>query len=278
MSPATSLAKPFVRPITLCPYCDHVSPAGSKFCGACGAALHLMPCPQCGAVNDITVATACYRCHRDLHENASVVLPPPPSAAPTEPAALEPKPAEPTPYVKEEPAARQRPHALVVGIVLLAFAAASYYAYRQRTAIVARESAQPETKNRNAADAGANTGAGIIIKAPEVVSDKNAVPAVTLGTKPDTEATTEGTGSPATAPVTPETAATRSSAGRSGTGRDTKDASGASGASANGTTDIARARVDASKGLEKKTPNIGPCTDAVAALGLCTPEPTSRRQ
>ncbi|MDO8304043.1 MAG: zinc ribbon domain-containing protein [Sedimentisphaerales bacterium] len=77
MSTATSLAKPLIRPITLCPYCDHVSPEGSKFCGACGAALHLMPCPHCGAVNDITVVTACYRCHSDLHENATVVLPPP---------------------------------------------------------------------------------------------------------------------------------------------------------------------------------------------------------
>lgn len=276
MSAATSLAKPLVRPITLCPYCDHVSPAGSKFCGACGAALHLMPCPHCGAVNDITVTTVCYRCHGDLQENATVVLPSPAPAEPVEPETTQ---AEATPYVMAEPAARQRPHALVVGIVLMAFAAASYYAYRQRTAMNARESAPTEAKSPGAADTGANTGTGTIIKAPPIAVGKPqpapAVPADAKGTKPDAEPTRETTVSSAPVAIAPATAAMRSNADRSGTGRETADSPTAS---ANVAPDIARARLDASKGLEKQTPNIGPCTDAVAALGLCTPEPTPRRQ
>ncbi|HEX2011071.1 MAG TPA: zinc ribbon domain-containing protein, partial [Roseateles sp.] len=54
------------RPLTQCPYCDHNSPEGSKFCNACGAALHLVPCPHCGALNDISKMDACGSCHGDL--------------------------------------------------------------------------------------------------------------------------------------------------------------------------------------------------------------------
>ena len=47
---------------TQCPYCEHLSPEGSKFCNECGAALHLRPCAHCGALNDVTLADACGRC------------------------------------------------------------------------------------------------------------------------------------------------------------------------------------------------------------------------
>jgi hypothetical protein len=235
MSPATSLTKPLGKPITQCPYCDHVSPAGTKFCGECGAALHLMPCPHCGAVNDITAATACYRCHGELSEKYS--------AAPAEPNSPQ---ADISPYVVEPPA-RQRPHALVVGIVLLAFAAASYYAYRQRSVLdvrvplpVAVEVKQPGVP------ADTNATAGNIIKAPAgVVPAPVAVPVAPAPAKPDPAAPRETAESAATIVATP---------------------------------DIVRARIDASKGLEKQAPYAGPCTDAVAALGLCTPESTPRRQ
>jgi len=48
-----------------CPYCAQVNPPGAKFCNACGGALHLVPCPRCGAVSDVT-ATTCYQCHAEL--------------------------------------------------------------------------------------------------------------------------------------------------------------------------------------------------------------------
>ena len=43
-------------------------------------ALHLMPCPRCGAVNDI-VATVCYECRRQLPGRISGVLASAPAAA-----------------------------------------------------------------------------------------------------------------------------------------------------------------------------------------------------
>ena len=57
-----------------CPFCEQSNSATSKFCGACGAALNpdwdvvttsLVPCPHCGAVNDLT-ATTCCQCRGKL--------------------------------------------------------------------------------------------------------------------------------------------------------------------------------------------------------------------
>lgn len=44
-----------------CPFCDHVNPAGAKFCNDCGSPLHLKPCKQCQAIND-QAAKICYMC------------------------------------------------------------------------------------------------------------------------------------------------------------------------------------------------------------------------
>jgi len=247
MSPTTSLAKPLARRTTQCPYCDHVSPAESKFCNDCGAALHLMPCPHCGAVNDITVSTACYRCHGELRESVPAALPAPATTAPASPKS---SPAKVAPYIIAEPPARQRPHALIVGIILLAFGAASYYAYRQRSALDVRERTGTEVKDRST-PADTNANAGTIIKAP---ADAALSPAPT----------------PFAAPVELKTARPDPAP--------SLDTAGSPAAAAIVAPDIARARIDASKGLEKQPPYIGPCTDAVAALGLCTPEPTPRRE
>ena len=277
MPSATPLAKPVPKLNTTCPYCAHVSPAGSKFCGECGAALHLMPCPHCGAVNDITVATACYRCHRELHDKLSVA---PPAPAAVAPAVTKAAPEEESPYVMIEPPARQRPHTLVVAIVLTAFAAASYYAYRQRSVLVTREPvpATTEIKSRDA-PVESNTNAGTIFKAP---ADPLPASSVSIVEKAEKGA---GSGSPATAPVDvkaagqdAETPREVSAAPRPGTARTGAPREVIEQPPASVTPDLARARLNASKGLEKQTPNIGPCTDAIAALGLCTPEPTPRRQ
>ncbi len=57
-----------------CAFCQHVNPADSKFCNACGAPLPLVPCARCGAVND-PGATACYQCGAPLHEAGGVARP-----------------------------------------------------------------------------------------------------------------------------------------------------------------------------------------------------------
>jgi hypothetical protein len=50
-----------------CPFCEQPTAPDAKFCSACGGALHLLPCPSCGAVNDAT-ASACYQCCARLRE------------------------------------------------------------------------------------------------------------------------------------------------------------------------------------------------------------------
>ncbi len=44
-----------------CPFCEHENPAGAKFCNACGSPLHLTPCGDCGAVNNLA-DPQCWRC------------------------------------------------------------------------------------------------------------------------------------------------------------------------------------------------------------------------
>lgn len=43
------------------PYCQHENQPGARFCAACGAPLHLKPCPKCGKVDDVTAKT-CAAC------------------------------------------------------------------------------------------------------------------------------------------------------------------------------------------------------------------------
>ena len=283
MSPATPLAKPFAKPITQCPYCDHVSLPGSKFCGECGAALHLLPCPQCGAVNDITVNTACYRCHGELRKGASAALStlPVPTPAVPETKSVSPKPDAIIELIAEPPA-RSRPHALVVGVVLVAFAAATYFAYRQRSMLEVREpvrvEAPPPARAASNADkifdgkTDTNAFSGTIVKTPAerppaerppaatpsvataAPAQKNnsakgaaAVPVELIATKPGVE-----TGRESAAPSKTPPATTRSISARAGPQGET------------------------ASGLEKRAPAIGPCTEAVAALGLCTPDPSKR--
>ena len=280
MSSAKSISHSFARPITQCPYCDHVSPPGSKFCGECGAALHLLPCPHCGAVNDITQKTACYRCHGELREGAGAALNTLP--APTSSATQIESDSRPPNVARDvigeviaEPPVGQRPHWLVVGIVLMAFVAAGYFAYRQRSLLdvpeparVAAPPASAATKTDNSADGKSDTNAtrGAIVKMP-LESTPDVSPAATapskkggaangttapavelIPTKPDAESRRES----ATLLKPPTPATPRSNAAKAGT------------------------RAETGTGLEKRAPSLGPCTEAVAALGLCSPDPSKR--
>jgi hypothetical protein len=62
-----------------CPYCAHSNATDAKFCVACGAAMHLAPCPHCGSINHINVEK-CYRCGGDLPKQE--ILEGEPEAAP----------------------------------------------------------------------------------------------------------------------------------------------------------------------------------------------------
>jgi ribosomal protein L40E len=62
-----------IMPLTNCGYCEHGNPPDSKYCNACGATLTLAPCPRCGAVLEIT-ATTCYQCHGSKQESSKDAL------------------------------------------------------------------------------------------------------------------------------------------------------------------------------------------------------------
>src|SRR5229473_3391203 len=92
-----------------CSNCAHDNPADSKFCGACGGALHLpaylASCPRCGTVNPVK-ATVCCWCQGPLAGRRS----------------------------------SRRPSPVVVGTaVLAAIAALGYYAYPQLSLVLARQ-------------------------------------------------------------------------------------------------------------------------------------------
>jgi len=75
-----------------CPFCDHQNPAGARFCNECGSPLHLTPCGDCGAVNNVT-DTHCWRC--------SGLLLPLHSPVPAEHSEREPRVAERLPTEEE---------------------------------------------------------------------------------------------------------------------------------------------------------------------------------
>jgi Double zinc ribbon len=270
MSPTTSLA----RPINQCPYCEHVSPANSKFCNECGAALHLQPCPHCGAVNDVTLTSACARCNGTLNERTAVALIEPAASAPPERPAR--AMAAPDSLPRQE--AAQRPtlapgssssRRLLV-LATLGLAGLGLYAFQQMRP-PSQPTAQPTPR-------------------PEPPAATSVIPTVATPATPPLRADTAAPAEQATAPepTQPETGARAQEA--------TDPAAGASAALVASTppaagqpstapTVIARPRPNpaadsnanpyASSGarIEPPPPNIGPCTDAVAALGLCTPAP-----
>lgn len=60
-----------------CRFCDYSgapNPGAPEFCKACGSPFRLAPCPSCAAVNGLT-ATECYKCHCTLAFAAELVEP-----------------------------------------------------------------------------------------------------------------------------------------------------------------------------------------------------------
>lgn len=59
-------------PPVQCLLCNHLNPAGVRFCNDCGSQLHLLPCEKCGVMNKRN-ASNCYKC------GAGFTLPPAPA-------------------------------------------------------------------------------------------------------------------------------------------------------------------------------------------------------
>jgi hypothetical protein len=340
-----------------CSFCERTNPPDSKFCNACGAPLHLVPCPHCAAVNDST-ATVCHQCNAQLPESTRDAPALPQSAADPvaqqpsglhdldrdaqvlatlqelrqivarsdrAPAADEPDastlgsqvalqargalttappaaaqaypvsavPASPALRVAAGGAPRRRSMVMAGTVLLAAIAVSAYYAYRPRTTIDARPApaASGEVKERGSAAAVAGSivdreanaiggapaastpGAAVTPPVEPAVQPIESTPgssiaAIRPGTVPPGDARL-----PATAPPASSLGAT---ADQQRAGPQSRD-SGPGAASAPAAAARPRA-TDVGPGLDLPRPRVGPCTEEVAALGLCTPERTQRRE
>jgi hypothetical protein len=133
--------------VTQCRFCDHVNPAGSKFCSECGGALHLLPCPRCGAVSEVT-ASHCYQCQAKLPWHIADM---PVGASPS--------------VVAAKASIRWRSPAIVTVAVVAAVSILGYYAYRQVSL-----ADTPQVPVAGSAASGSVVRTDDIVK-PEAVSD-----------------------------------------------------------------------------------------------------------
>ena len=331
-----------------CPYCERVNPSGSKFCNACGAPLHLVPCRHCGAVNDAG-ATKCYQCgtalgaregsaftapssvshpvvaagaaaaavakgapeadtlERDakllatLHElqqrltqievgaagrdpdrgklEAQGADPPPELAVVARPddAIRHPTPAVYGPAASRpgRRMARPRSKGMLIGTAALAgVAMAAYFAFDQRQAADATRApaaAGRVVAGESAAEAVLPPGADTTNAQPPGDTPKEVpTPAVRPGVAPGAQPVARpGPGN--IAPPRQESASRPAVVPQ----REGPVASAAPAAAASAPPRPPETRA----GIERPPPpRIGPCTEAVAALGLCTPESTQRRE
>lgn len=227
-----------------CPFCEQFNPEDAKFCSACGGALHLVPCPRCGAVSDVKAAT-CYQCHGQLPGRGTDALDPAP------PAAEAPRPLP------------RRPSRVMVGTaVVAAIAVLVYYGYRQRSLVDAPE---PQAASSDASGRGAPAGAGAI-RRDAVVGDT---------TSPNADNSVR-LASPATSPPeTPLADPTRETEIPPRAVRRPVESRNATAAAA----PIARSQAtDAGKSRRLEPPRPVACTQSVAALGLCPPESVQKKE
>lgn len=262
--------------LTLCQYCEHANPADAKFCAGCGAPLHLIPCPLCGAVNQKTSKT-CYQCHGQLRESTEILLADVPASASEEAAGDAQSGAMLSPYLSPPPAPQRQPIA-VVAIVLASFSAAAYFAYQQRSTVesgamdpVAGTAKAPVKVPEPPS---LDPGAGAINKTPFASKPAENVPPTPIGAgKQDSAAETTRTVEPKLGKVDDSTdAAAAPERAQTGTARAARRRAQAEPAVS------PEAAVRAGSGLEKQAPRIGPCTEGVAALGLCTAGPTTGKE
>ncbi len=237
--------------LTRCPYCEHDNPADSKFCSDCGGALHLVPCPRCGAVSQVT-ATVCYQCRGPLAGRRTDAL------APSSPAA------------EVSRSSPRRPSRVIVGTAVLAAIAVLgyYYTYRQRSLI---DAPQPPAASSEASGRGAPAGAGVI--------DRDAGVGDTKSAEADNSS---GLTSPATSPPeTPLAGPTRAAANQPHAGRQPVETQGAKTAAAAITRPQAVTRpqaINADRAGERGPSRPEACTEAVAALGLCATKPVQKKE
>jgi hypothetical protein len=260
--------------VTQCRFCDHVNPAGSKFCSECGGALHLLPCPRCGAVSEVT-ATLCYQCQAKLPWHTAGI---PVGAAPS--------------GVAAKASIPWRSPAIVTAAVVAAVSILGYYAYRQLSL-----ADTPQLPAAGSAASGSAVRIDDIAKsepvtdtsdpAPESIEDSSAVQPAASATKPRrSRQTAQSFG--ATAAVEPPERSATVSAGKI-TPRTPSDLEACTesaaalglctlqpGQAKKGETGAIKAEAppvptfDATSTGGEQSSSGKPCPEAQVALGLCT--------
>ena len=251
--------------LTLCQYCEHANAADAKFCTGCGAPLHLIPCPQCGAVNQKTSKT-CYQCHGQLRESTEILLAGAPATASEEAAgnAQSTAMSSPSPYVGQPPTPQRQP-IYVVAIIFLTFAAAAYFAYQQRGVVATKEPAVNAAGAINKPAVAPTPAAASTPTQTPVIAEKNAAAPQAVSTIAPLQTKVDV---PRDAAVKADLQATVvRKTGR----RRTQAEATASSPEPPAAVSVVPGNVS---GSEKPAPRTRPCTEAIAALGLCTTEPT----
>ena len=237
-----------------CRFCDHRNPAAAKFCSACGGALHLAPCPHCGAVSDVA-ATVCYQCRGQLPGHKTDALEPAPAAVNVTTGATPASPAS-----NNAISLFRLPALLILGVagVVALIGVTGYYDQQHR----AVEETRPLSAGSEASERGTpaitEPKEGAVIATPQDVS---------------AQAAAEYREGSEAKPAPPERACTDAAAAL-----DLCE-----------TQPVQRREAETSVQAEKSSSRITgaeagtqdpprvECTEAVTALGLCTTEPTQRK-
>jgi len=222
-----------------CRFCEHSNPEGAKFCTECGGCLHLLPCPSCGAVTDVSAHT-CYQCKVQLpwHKDASATPPP-------------------SPVEDAKTAPRWRAPAIYGATVIILVAVLGYFGYRQYFAVNMQQppaaGSQADASDADSSPASPSTP----IRPASVRRDEPARATISADTRagaktaiPAPQKTAPAAVAPANNPVQRSPAATPRT-------------------SIAGAAPLAASPVATETNASEKPPSAG-CTAAVAALNLCT--------
>jgi hypothetical protein len=238
-----------------CPFCELVNPPGAKFCNACGGALHLVPCARCGAVNDVTAA-ACYQC------NAPIAGRDAGAADAAAPSAEAPKPSSPRRAVAAGTA------------VVVALLALGYFGYRQDSPVDARQ--PPPATSAASAGPAAGTAAG---DGAQAASAEAVPPEAPLADRVEPQPGEASRTNAASGPIARPQAATAEAAPPETPLADRVNSEPEEARRPNSASGlIARPRRSgAGKAGGQAPARQDVCTDAAAALGLCTMTPEDRK-
>jgi hypothetical protein len=273
--------------LTRCPLCEHTNPELSRFCNVCGVSLLRMGvCGRCGALNELGAA-ACHQCAAILLEPASgapagAIAAPPDELGEGQPAAKPEAPrgqflgGRPCPAAEPDlaaPAYRStHRHArltlfqrwLIAGSAFGAvIGAMGYFTYSQWSVIDVSGLLPASRAESLSFDSRSDVG-GRILKVDVAVTGRpppalptSARPLVTAPPAPSPKLAVD-------APSPPK----HTSEDRARSGSRRPDPS----------PDTPTRATDAAAQVTHAPARLGPCTAAVAALGLCTPEPVETRE